>query len=310
MPIRSSGVQRRRRVGRDLTIAALGLLLGVGGAFAVRSLTQTRPEPSASQLALPGPTPAAAPAGPAGAAATSLPPTAPVRPGSARAALAAFLAAHARGDFAGAYRLLDQAGRERFPSVVDWIAEQDDRLQPTAFRVGAERPAGGGAADVRASVLHRAGVDPFSGLTPGRTDELWRVHRERGAWRVGSEPLEQVPVLPSDRLAPAAVQAWLERLVACDQAGAARLESGGDRYGPAGLAELPCRERGRWSAGAATGLDQATDASAYVAAFGPDVQDWGRLVPVRKERTRFNVVVAPVGDGWRVLGTDPAQPAG
>ncbi|HKE97517.1 MAG TPA: hypothetical protein VKG45_01090 [Actinomycetes bacterium] len=233
-----------------------------------------------------------------------------MRPGSARAALAAFLGAQAKGDFARGYALLDRAGRARYPTVEDWVAAQDDRLQPTTWQVGAERAAAGGAVDVRADVLHRAGVDPFSGLTPGRTDELWRLQREQGAWRVAADPLEQAPVLPSDRLAPAAVQSWLDRLAACDQAGAARLEAGGERYGPESLAQLPCREHGRWAAGAAAGLDQATDASSYVAAFGPDVQDWARLVPVHKEGTRFNVVVAPLGDGWRVLGTDPAEPAG
>src|SRR5262245_26190037 len=243
VPIRSSGDQRRRRLGRDLTIAALGLLLGVGGAFAVRSLTQRGPESSPSHLALPGLSPAAAPAGPAGAAATNSPsPTPPVRPGSARAALAAFLGAQAKGDFARGYALLDRAGRARYPTVEDWVAAQDDRLQPTTWQVGAERAAAGGAVDVRADVLHRAGGDPFSGLTPGRTDELWRLRREQGAWRVAADPLEQVPVLPSDRLAPAAVQSWLDRLAACDQAGAARLEAGGERYGPQSLAQLPCRE--------------------------------------------------------------------
>ena len=118
-------------------------------------------------------------------------------------------------------------------------------------------------------------------------------------------------MLPSDRLATAAVQAWVGQLAACLPAAAARLETGGERYGPAELASLPCQRRGRWTAGPATSLDQGADTSAYVAAFGPAVQEWARLVPVRApDGPGFHVVAAPVGDGWRVLGTTPADPAG
>ena len=35
---------------------------------------------------------------------------------------------------------------------------------------------------------------------------------------------------------------------------------------------------------------------------------WARLVPVQGPRTRFSVVVGPLGDAWRVLGTDPVTP--
>ena len=37
----------------------------------------------------------------------------------------------------------------------------------------------------------------------------------------------------------------------------------------------------------------------------PEVGAWARLVPVQGPGTRFSVVVGPLGDGWRVLGTDP-----
>jgi hypothetical protein len=53
------------------------------------------------------------------------------------------------------------------------------------------------------------------------------------------------------------------------------------------------------------GFDAAVEPEPYVAAFGPEVGAWARLVPVQGPRTGFAVVVGPVGDGWRVLGTDP-----
>ena len=312
--LRSAAAPGQRRLTRDLLIATLGLLLGVGGAFGIRAATRPGPQPqdSASMPAVPA---AAAPAPVAAGGAATPPPlavTAP--PGSPGAALGGFLLRSARGDFAGAYELLDKAGHATYPSAPAWVAAQDDRLQPTGFRIGATRQAPGGAVDVQATVWHKAGVDPFTGLTPGRTDDLWRLHREGGRWRVGADPVKQAPLLPGDRLATAAVQEWVGWLAACQPATAARFEAGGERYGPAALSGLPCRRTGRWSAGAPTGLDQGADISAYVAAFGPAVQDWARLVPVRGPGGRsgpaFFAVAAPIGDGWRVLGTTPASPAG
>jgi hypothetical protein len=114
--------------------------------------------------------------------------------------------------------------------------------------------------------------------------------------------------LPGDDRAPQAVSAWVERLLDCDRAGAAGLQAGAELYGPADLAERPCAERGRWTVAAPEGFDAAVEPEAYVAAFGPEVGAWARLVPVQGPGTRFSVVVGPLGDAWRVLGTDPVPP--
>jgi len=288
-------------------IAAVGLALGVGGTAAVTAASGPRAggEASVARLDLPGSPAVAAGATPvdaAGKAAPTAPPSSPVRPGSARAALQALMAAHAAGKFEGGWALLDAAGRAEYPTAEIWAAAQADRLQPVTFRIGAERPGPDGSVEVAASVTHKAAVEPFTGLTPGRTQEVWQVRREGGAWRVAADPVEQRPVLPSDDRATAPVQAWVAKLLACDQTGAASLEAGGERYGPIDLATLPCRTRGRWTVERAVGFDTSPD-PAYVAAFGPDVQEWARLVPVTGPDASFYAVVAPVGDAWRVLGT-------
>jgi hypothetical protein len=164
--------------------------------------------------------------------------------------------------------------------------------------------------DVRVAVTHRPAVDPFQGLTPGRTEEVWRARREGGGWRVAADPLASRAVLPSDRGAPQIVQAWLRRLVACDQAGAAQLQAVQDLYGPIDLLQAPCAQRGRWTAAGRLGFDRAEDPQLYLAAFGPEVQRWARLVPVRGPRSRFSAVVAPLGDAWRVIGIDARSAAG
>ena len=43
------------------------------------------------------------------------------------------------------------------------------------------------------------------------------------------------------------------------------------------------------------------EADPYVAAFGPDVLEWARVVPVSGP-AQIDVVVAPVGESWLVIG--------
>jgi hypothetical protein len=253
---------------------------------------------SVQRLDLPaGPTPAAAPVEAA--------PPAAAPAGSARAAVRRFLRAGAGGDHATAYGLLDRAGRKRWPSLARFTRAQADRAAVTTVRVGRQRRAGAGVVDVTVTLTHPAAIDPFAGLVPGRTVEVWRASRQDGRWRVAADPRSVKADLPGDERAPDAVSAWVQRLLGCDRQGAAGLQAGPELYGPADLPEAPCAERGRWTVAAPEGFDAAVEPEAYVAAFGPEVGSWARLVPVQGPRTRFSVVVGPLGDAWRVLGTDP-----
>ena len=294
----------RRRLLRVAGAGVLGLAVGVGATLAVHGLGG-RPERAASvqRLDLPAAAPSATPAGSGRAGAAT-----PVAAGTARAAVRRYLQAGADGDVEVAYGLLDQAGRKRYPSLARFTRAQADRARVTAVRAGAERGAGDGRAEVTVTLGHPAAIDPFTGLVPARTVEVWRASRQDGRWRVAADPVSVRAELPGDDRAPEAVSAWVERLLGCDRAGAAGLQAGAELYGPADLAELPCTERGRWTVAAPEGFDAAVEPQAYVAAFGPEVGAWARLVPVQGPRSRFSVVVGPLGDAWRVLGTDPVTP--
>jgi hypothetical protein len=313
---------------RPLRVAAVGLLglaVGVGATLAAGQLGGGEPAASVRRLDLP------AGGAAAGAGAAGLPPgravaeARPVAAGTARAAVERFLTATARGDFGGAYRLLDGPSRRRYPSAARWTRAQADRPEVTGVRVGAARPVGGRtdgsggtdasarggsrqAVDVTVELAHPAAIDPFAGLVPARTVEVWRARSEGGGWRVAADPVSVRAELPSDRRAPDAVTAWVQRLLGCDRQGAAALQAAAAPYGPADLAEAPCRRRGRWTVAAPRRFDAAVEPEPYVAAFGPEVAAWARLVPVQGPGIRFNVVVGPLGDAWRVLGTDPQQP--
>ena len=229
--------------------------------------------------------------------------------GTARAAVQRFLQAGADGDFEVAYGLLDQAGRERYPSLARFTRAQADRAPVTAVRVGRERRAGDGRADVTVTLAPPGGHRPVRRAGPGAHGRGLAGQPPgrplAGGRRPGVGPGRAARRRPRPRggLAPGSS--------GCSTAtapGAAGLQAGAELYGPADLAELPCTERGRWTVAAPEGFDAAVEPEAYVAAFGPEVGAWARLVPVQGPRTRFSVVVGPLGDAWRVLGTDPVTP--
>jgi hypothetical protein len=301
VPLRSARPDRRRLL-RLAGVGVAGIAVGVGAALGLHGLGGGDDHAaSVRRLDLPA---AAAPAA-RRPAVTGAP--AAVRASSARAAVRRYLQAGAAGDLEVAYGLLDRAGHRRYPSLARFTRAQADRAPVTAVRVGAERRVGHGRAEVTVTLAHRPAIDPFAGLVPARTVEVWPASRQDGRWRVAAEPVSVRAELPGDGRAPEAVTAWVRRLLACDRQGAAGLQAGPELYGPADLAELPCRKRGRWTVAAPEGLDAAVEPEAYVAAFGPEVGAWARLVPVQGPGTRFSVVVGPLGDAWRVLGTDPVK---
>ena len=102
-------------------VGVAGIAVGVGVTLAAHGLGGgAERAASVQRLDLPaGPAPTAP--GPAGAAA------APVRAGSARAAVRRYLQAGADGDFEVAYGLLDRAARRRYPSLARFTRGQADR---------------------------------------------------------------------------------------------------------------------------------------------------------------------------------------
>lgn len=295
------GGTKARTLLRQAGVVAAGLALGVGGIalFDKDSEPVYKPgTPSVTAFSFA----TTVPEGPPRQAEAV--PVLDVEPANARAAVAAFLQPLADGRPAGAYPLLDEASRDRYPTLASWIRAQADRAAPVTFSVGAsrtstERP---GAVEVDLSATHRSSLDSVRGLVPAQSTSVWLVRLENDAWRVSGDPLAFRPVLPGDSAATAAVQGWVSLLAACDAPAAVALQATPNLYGPASLARTPCEKRGTWTAGEPLGLDRTPDPRAFLAAFGPEVGTWARLVPVNGPGGRFLAAVAPIGDGWKVMG--------
>ena len=223
-------------------------------------------------------------------------------PGSAGAALEAFMRAEATGESSVSYALLTSSSRARYPTPGAWVAARPNRLRPAAFCLRSVRSVATDAVEFEVAATHRSSLDPFVGLVPARSNQHWLVHRERAGWKVPSGPQRFEYLLPGDQTAAQAASAWVERLASCDPRAAQTLQAARHLYGPADLPVRPCRERGRWTAGAALTLDHAAEAQTLLAAFGSDVLTWGRVVPVRGPRSHFYAALAPIGEEWRVMG--------
>jgi hypothetical protein len=283
-------------------VIGLGLALGLGGAALVwRDDDNVKLEPSATDVELPAHIDQPGPR----SITDEAPPAPTTEPSTARDALVAFLQAQVDARDADAYALITNESRSRFPTLANWQTATVDRLVPLAFELQEERAADvdrGQAVDIELDARHAPALDPFSGLVPGRARETWRVWRENDHWRVDPDPIAANPILPLDEAAQTVVRSWVDRVRACDADGARALQLSSLLYGPISLGDAPCKERGEWKVWETTRFADAPDTGDYVAAFGPGISRWGRLVPVEGPRSSFLAAVGPLGDEWRVLG--------
>lgn len=299
---------RPRRLSRALgavllaTAVLVGVVLVVARPWRSDASASTHLHPASVQsLDLPGTAPVA------GTADAS--PSDPVAPaagaaGSAAAAVSAYLRARSVADPAGSYALLSPASRSRYPTEATWVDALPDLLAPQDFSVVSEKPVGNGT-DVSVDVTRTAALDVFAGFIPGRALEVYRATKVGSGWRVDAEPLQVVPKLMSDKGAAADVNAWLERLAACDMSGATALQATSGLLGDDSLPATICAEHAHLRAGPAQPMAGTSATAPFVAAYGQDIGVWARTVPVSGAGKKLLVAVAPLGFAWRVFGIVP-----
>jgi hypothetical protein len=220
----------------------------------------------------------------------------PANPGPVTA-VELFLTAEIAGEFEASFEMLSQADQESAGGVEGWIAEHY-LVVPTirGFRFTADS-ADGTRAEISADLSLEPDLDQVVGLTPEKAASTWVLFEEAGDWKVAFEESRIEPVYLDDEGAPAAVEEWAVRRQNCEPT----TEWDASLLGFPSLAEAMCGSEGPVEAGEAVPLADAAESEPFLAAFGPEVGLWARVVPIDGEHP-LRAVVAPIGDEWVVIG--------
>ncbi|MGH8984884.1 MAG: hypothetical protein ACRDY6_13560 [Acidimicrobiia bacterium] len=211
-------------------------------------------------------------------------------------ALDSFLSAEARDDYATSYGLLSKPDRDEIGSSDEWVAAHGELPNVTGFVLGVVR-VDGASAEVEANVTFESTLDETRGLVPSRARAAWVAVAEDGGWRVAHSQSRLTPQYPDEQGAVRAADTWVEARRSCDVA----TEYEGGLVGAAGPVEALCDTRGPVRVGAVGALEPDAGVEPFLAAFGPDVLSWARVVPVISP-VPLAVVLAPVADSWLVIG--------
>ncbi len=213
------------------------------------------------------------------------------------AAVERFLTAEIAGDFEASFELLSQADQEAAGGVDGWVAEHYLVVPPIrGFRLTADTVEGI-RAEVVAGLSLQAELDQLVGLIPGDADATWVLVEEGAEWRIAFTESRIDPVFLDDATVSSAVVDWGSALQSCLP------EEEGDLalLGFPTLADRLCGSTGRVTVSGPSPLEDAADAAPFLAAFGPEVGIWARVVEVQTP-IALRVVVAPIGERWVVIG--------
>lgn len=212
------------------------------------------------------------------------------------------LAAEESGKPAKSFLLLSRQSRVEYKDVAEWTKRRQELPAVTGFSIDAdfEGDKGDRAKRVVAIVEHKPGLDPFRGLSPAREKQTFTGRREGDGWLVDADPKTD-PLLPPDARAIEASTAWVAAVQACDQAKAAKLQAVPTLFGTAQGAAGLCGKQGPVTAGKVGRLAAGFASADIVAQYTSDALLWTRVVRITSPAV-FGVVLAPIGDGWQVLG--------
>jgi hypothetical protein len=219
-------------------------------------------------------------------------------------AVESFLAAETRGDHAMSYGLLSAADRAEVTSRAEWEGAHAQLPTVTGVSLGAAS-SDGTRAEVESEVTFEPSLDETRGLVPARARATWIAVAEDGGWRVARSGSRLSPQYPDANGAVSAAEAWVRARVAC-RAGA---EYDGGLVGAAGPVAALCDAPGPIEVGAVATLEPGVGVEPFLAAFGPEVLSWARVVPVASP-VSLAVVLAPVADRWVVVGALESLPGG
>lgn len=218
-----------------------------------------------------------------------------------------FLQAESGQRFDLSYALLDTRSRRDYPVLASWVADQAGRPRPvrvSAARGESEAGSSTVRVPVRVDVAREPAVDPFVGFIAAQAAETWLARLDGGKWRVQDRPAGTDPQLPPDADAVAVAESWIGLAQECDSARAVALQVQRVLYGVADLAESLCGANVDGLSGGVAEFEPDAEGAGALAAFGPGIDVWARVVDVDAEKS-FRLTLAPLGSRWRVLAISP-----
>jgi hypothetical protein len=215
---------------------------------------------------------------------------------TATEALDALLRAEQHADRATSFRLLDASGRGQYRDVAEWTRRRVQLPAITGFTIEREQ-----GRRVVAVVRHQPGLDPFTGLSAARERQTWTASKAGDGFLLGAEP-EVDYLLPPDAEATEAVLQWAQAVQDCNQNVAESKQAVRPLYGVSVGAGWLCGSTADLATGEVTRLDGGPRSADLVAQYSTDVLAWARVVPLRGPTPEVQVVVAPIGESWQVVG--------
>jgi hypothetical protein len=211
-------------------------------------------------------------------------------------AVTRFLDAEVASDFAASYRSLSASNRVLSGSAAQWVADHDTIPPFVSYRIRSVAVSGA-RAEVGADLALRPSLDQVRGLVPAHASGAFIAVAEDGGWRLAWSDSVLTPRYPADDLAPEAVVRWADDRRACRRGP----EYAGGLLGAPRLVAGLCGARRAVAVDRARLLPERAAAEPFLAAFGPSAHQWLRAVRVRAP-VRVDVVVAPLGEHWLVVG--------
>ncbi len=211
---------------------------------------------------------------------------------SAREAVQSYLDAERLGRSADSYQMLSAADRSAIGSESDWSDGVDGRPHITSYELDTTT-----TDPIVTEVQLAALVDEINGVVPSAATITWKTVQVSGYWFVDLGHSKFVAHYPDEQGAVATALTWVQAQQACDVGP----QYAGSLIGQPDLAAGLCHKNGAFTAGAPTTLDTFIDPLAITTAFGPDAPAWARVVTLDGP-DRLEVVTAPLGDHWVVVG--------
>lgn len=281
-----SSSSQPRRFGRLALVVVAGLALGIGlvaGAVGAGSdsgsvdLDFTNPTDTTPVVELP----------------TDGPPGTPAD--TPAEAVAGFLTAEQEGDFRTSFGYLAPHDRATFGSPAGWVADHAKVMPPVQeFEIVAAD-----GTEVVTEVRLEPSLNEIVGLVPGQARITWVVVQEPDGWTIDLTEARIEPRYPPDEDAVATVRAWASSRQACSE----NPEAQWDRQllGFPALADELCDADGDVRLGPVSRFRDESEGAVFLSAFGGEVNNWARVVPVTAP-VELKAVVAPIGDAWTVIG--------